>query len=441
MLASPRHARFPAALITVLALFTIGVIPSTASAATTVGSDLTGTPTYAPQADRTMAYGDDGVAATAAVAPADGQVTSFKLKRGATGGDFPGNFQLAILTPQGAPAAGTDPCPPVGEWFDVRHVGPVTEYTANAPAATQTVTIDPPVDIHAGDRIGISQGPAGVADDNPATAASRAGASMWDWFGQETGPDKKLCPDDDTELLLQVTIGGGSPPAAPGRVTGLRASAGGTTQINFSWDSTPGASSYDLFARGNPGSYPGSPSGSTTGLSGRNQGLGPGTTRCYEVRAVNGSGPGPRSAEVCATTNSLSPPLGGGVSALSLPGRSSAGSATVGRSGAVVLKHVSIPCPAGGADCNVSIASTAKVAATSKASAAKKKRSVKLGRAHYAVKAGRTGKVHFKLSKKARRLLKRLHKIKAKVKITVKRGNTHVTRTVKVKLKAKKSKH
>lgn len=65
---------------------------------------------------------------------------------------------------------------------------------------------------------------------------------------------------------------------------------------------------------------------------------------------------------------------------------------------------------------------------------------VKLGGSSFKVAAGKKGKVRVKLNRKARKLLKRRKVIKARVVITVRRGDATVKKTVMVKLKAPRRK-
>lgn len=131
---------------------------------------------------------------------------------------------------------------------------------------------------------------------------------------------------------------------------------------------------------------------------------------------------------------------GGGVLITSpvLSGSSSAGSATASSNGTVTLKKP-ISCEGAGPDCDVLNTGSGSVPAALVSTSAKKK-TVKLGKSSYTIKAGTKGKVKIKLSKKARKLLKRARKIKAKIKIRVTRGGTVVKKTVKVTIKAPKRK-
>ncbi len=131
---------------------------------------------------------------------------------------------------------------------------------------------------------------------------------------------------------------------------------------------------------------------------------------------------------------------GGGGAAIDvpdLPGGASAGSATVSAKGALVLKRI-VDCTGAGPDCDVVNSLDAQLASTSAAAAKKKK--VKLGKSHFTVKAGKKGTIKVKLTKKGLKLLKRLHKIKAKLTTTVKRGDKVTIKTIRITLKAPKKK-
>ncbi|MGI8511186.1 MAG: hypothetical protein ACR2NH_00970 [Solirubrobacteraceae bacterium] len=84
-------------------------------------------------------------------------------------------------------------------------------------------------------------------------------------------------------------------------------------------------------------------------------------------------------------------------------------------------------CTGSGPDCTVKTLVTGSVPA-GKASASAKRRRIKLGSSSFKVKAGKKGKVKLKLTKAGLKRLKRLRKIKAKGKITVKRGGVSARR-------------
>jgi hypothetical protein len=119
----------------------------------------------------------------------------------------------------------------------------------------------------------------------------------------------------------------------------------------------------------------------------------------------------------------------------------SGGTVVVRKSGIVILPG-NIPCPPGNGKCPVTTITLSGKKASFGASSAKKskKKILKLGSYKYSIKAGKKGKVKTKLSKKAFRLIKRRHKLKAKVTIIVKHGKATVKRTMKVTFKLKKRK-
>lgn len=118
-------------------------------------------------------------------------------------------------------------------------------------------------------------------------------------------------------------------------------------------------------------------------------------------------------------------------------GISNAGTMQVSQQGSFALK-AQVNCTGTGPNCKVTDALSADLASTSAKKKKKKKKAVKLGGSTYTVKAGKKGAVHVKLTKKGLKLLKRKHKIKGRVKTTVKRGSTTTTKTFSVTLKAPK---
>jgi hypothetical protein len=102
--------------------------------------------------------------------------------------------------------------------------------------------------------------------------------------------------------------------------------------------------------------------------------------------------------------------------------------ATVSRRGRVTLP-LRISCPLPGAECLVTVAASARLPARPK--------QVKVGGSGYVVNAGGSDETRFKLTKKGRRLLERLRRIKAKIEISVTRLGAGSTRkTVTVRLRA-----
>ena len=102
-------------------------------------------------------------------------------------------------------------------------------------------------------------------------------------------------------------------------------------------------------------------------------------------------------------------------------------------SGAFPLPKQTVDCTGQGPDCAVTTTVSGPAAAS-----AEKKRSVKLGGSSFTVKAGATGKVKVKLTKKELRQQKRANRIEATVVVSVMRGSARVTKTVRVTLKAPK---
>jgi subtilisin-like proprotein convertase family protein len=99
-----------------------------------------------------------------------------------------------------------------------------------------------------------------------------------------------------------------TPPAAPGKPTGLIL-AEGTGSVDLDWTDTPSATTYEIFRRTSSGSYPANPLGTSNGSSFSDSVAG-GESYCYKVRALNDASPGPLSDEQCMT--GAAPPPGGG---------------------------------------------------------------------------------------------------------------------------------
>jgi hypothetical protein len=143
-------------------------------------------------------------------------------------------------------------------------------------------------------------------------------------------------------------------------------------------------------------------------------------------------------------TTPKTPPVNPGTGALTnLPGAfsggNSGGTVTASSNGTLTLKN-KVDCTGAGPDCAVTDALSAPVAGASSAKK-KKAKTVKLGGRKFTVKTGKKGAIKVKLTKKGLKLLKRKHKIKAKLKVTVKRGGVTTKKTLKVTLKAPKAKH
>jgi hypothetical protein len=109
----------------------------------------------------------------------------------------------------------------------------------------------------------------------------------------------------------------------------------------------------------------------------------------------------------------------------------SAAGATVSDRGRVTIP-LRIGCPAPGVDCKVSVAASARA----DVNAAARRRRVKIGRSDYLIKARRSANTRVKLNVKGRRLLRRLGRMHAKVKISVDRGGSVTRKTVTARLKA-----
>jgi subtilisin-like proprotein convertase family protein len=106
-------------------------------------------------------------------------------------------------------------------------------------------------------------------------------------------------------------------PPPPGAVANLTAT-GAAESVILQWDDAPTATGYEVFRRDPDGvTYPATPTASPTSSAYTDTGRTAGTAYCYKVRAVNAGGPGPLSAEQCATATAAGGggPGGGGAAA------------------------------------------------------------------------------------------------------------------------------
>lgn len=159
-----------------------------------------------------------------------------------------------------------------------------------------------------------------------AAAYNRASALYWNKYLVDSANGHGLSPfywstpnspfNYDTgaisdQDIVRVLTGGVAPPppnGAPYAVTGLVATSAGAGQVNLSWNSVAGATSYRLYRTAQSGYEPATPSVSgITGTSYNDAGLNDGTTYYYQVVAVNGSGPSGFSPEVYASTPGVNP--------------------------------------------------------------------------------------------------------------------------------------
>jgi subtilisin family serine protease len=97
-----------------------------------------------------------------------------------------------------------------------------------------------------------------------------------------------------------------NPLAPPGQVTGL-STAPLEAAVALDWTDTPNASGYEVYMREEGGPYPSSALASPSASSHTATGLERGGTYCFKVRATNGDGAGPDSAEQCETADGLPP--------------------------------------------------------------------------------------------------------------------------------------
>jgi len=110
-----------------------------------------------------------------------------------------------------------------------------------------------------------------------------------------TKSDESLQPNQsEIETRRHSTGGGGSATGTP-QVTGLSANASGSTQVNLSWSSVPGATSYWIYRD----TYVPAIVTTTNYADGS---VSPGTTYTYAIAAVVNSVLGPKSSSVTVTT-------------------------------------------------------------------------------------------------------------------------------------------
>ena len=110
-----------------------------------------------------------------------------------------------------------------------------------------------------------------------------------------TKSDESLQPNQsEIETRRHTTGGGGSATGTP-QVTGLSANASGSTQVNLSWSSVPGATSYWIYRD----TYVPAIVTTTNYADGS---VSPGTTYTYAIAAVVNSVLGPKSSSVTVTT-------------------------------------------------------------------------------------------------------------------------------------------
>jgi len=110
-----------------------------------------------------------------------------------------------------------------------------------------------------------------------------------------TKSDESLQPNQsEIETRRHSTSGGGSATGTP-QVTGLSATASGSTQVNLSWSSVPGATSYWIYRDTYVPAIV-----TTTSFADRS--VSPGTTYTYAIAAVVNSTLGPKSSSVTVTT-------------------------------------------------------------------------------------------------------------------------------------------
>jgi hypothetical protein len=112
-----------------------------------------------------------------------------------------------------------------------------------------------------------------------------------------TKSDESLQPNQSEIQSRKRPGGGGGTGETSGvqQVTGLSATAAGPTQVNLSWNSVPGATTYWIYR----GTYV---PAIVTGTSFVDRSVSSGTTYTYAIAAVVNSVLGPKSSSVTVTT-------------------------------------------------------------------------------------------------------------------------------------------
>ena len=110
-----------------------------------------------------------------------------------------------------------------------------------------------------------------------------------------TKSDESLQPNQsEIETRRHSTGGGGSATGIP-QATGLSAYASGPTQVNLSWNSVPGATSYWIYRDSYVPAI-------VTSTNYADRSVSSGTTYTYAIAAVVNSTLGPKSVAVTVTT-------------------------------------------------------------------------------------------------------------------------------------------
>jgi len=110
-----------------------------------------------------------------------------------------------------------------------------------------------------------------------------------------TKSDEGLQSNQSEEIQSRRHSGGSGVSTSVPQVTGLSANASGPTQVNLSWNSVPGATTYWIY-RDN---YVPAIVTSTSYVDGA---VSPGTTYTYAIAAVVNTVLGPKSSSVTVTT-------------------------------------------------------------------------------------------------------------------------------------------
>ena len=131
--------------------------------------------------------------------------------------------------------------------------------------------------------------------DNAVTAGKTYGYYVRAVEVTNAGTDDESTTEGTWSNYFEVSIPGGT--AAPTGQPTLTARPDGLTAVDLTWTDVTGATSYDLRRWNGATSSWDSIGGTLTGNSHEDDGLSPGTTYWYVIRAVNSAGNGPWSSE------------------------------------------------------------------------------------------------------------------------------------------------
>jgi subtilisin family serine protease len=203
----------------------------------------------------------------------------------------------------------------------------------------------------------------------------------------------------DQDFALVVSNAGALAPGAPaGLVATPRIGA-----IALDWADVPGSTGYEVFRREAGGTYPSTPTASSTASELVDSGVTAGRQYCYVVRAVNESAAGPASGEACATVPAVSGPAPVTLDLSSVPR-----SVRVSRRGTFTLRFAGTPGKAG----------TIRLRTVKAVSAARRRRLV-VARRSFTMPASGRARVKMKLTRKSFRVLRRVRRLPVSTRVTL----------------------